>query len=169
VADLAVRGPAEARLRRALEEGFSPREFARGEAYRGLRRRLNEALGWLRGELGAEPVDFIYRAYVTLSRPIQVAPGRGKGALAEAMDDVVGLPPSIGSCLDYGEGEEGALRGLLRRMHMAVDLARLSNGMVLYAWGYLTKAVDEEALESLRESIEEALNDLRDARRGEEA
>jgi len=169
VADLAVRGPAaEARLRRALEEGFSLREFARGEAYRGLRDRLNEALGWLRGELGAEPVGFIYRAYVTLSRPIQVAPGRGKGALAEAMDDVVGLPPSIGSCLDYGEGEEGALRGLLRRMHIAVDLARLSNGMVLYAWGYLTKAVDEEALESLRESIEEALNDLRDARRDEE-
>jgi len=84
------------------------------------------------------------------------------------MDDVVGLPPSIGSCLDYGEGEEGALRGLLRRMHIAVNLARLSNGMVLYAWGYLTKAVDEEALESLRESIEEALNDLRDARRDEE-
>jgi hypothetical protein len=52
---------------------------------------------------------------------------------------------------DYGEGEEGALRGLLRRMHMAVDLARLSNVMVLYAWGYLTKAVDEEALEDLRE------------------
>jgi len=49
----------------------------------------------------------------------------------------------------------------LRRMHIAVYLARLSNGMVLYAWGYLTKAVDEEALESLRESIEEALNDLR--------
>jgi hypothetical protein len=170
VADLALRGPAaEARLRRALEEGVSPREFARGEAYRGLRRRINEALRWLRGELGAEPVDFIYRAYVTLSRPIQVAPGRGKGALAEAMDDVVGLPPSIGSCLDYGEGEEGAVRGLLRRMHIAVDLARLSNGMVLYAWGYLTKAVDEEALESLRESIEEALNDLRDARRDEEA
>jgi hypothetical protein len=47
-----------------------------------------------------------------------------------------------------------------------VDLARLSNGMVLYAWGYLTKAVDEETLEDLRESIEDALNDLRDARRG---
>jgi len=169
VADLALRGPAaEARLRRALEEGFSPREFARGEAYRGLRRRLNEALGWLRGELGAEPVDFIYRAYATLSRLIQVAPGRGKGALAEAMDDVVGLPPSIGSCLDYEGGEEGAVKDLLRRMHIAVDLARLSNGMVLYAWGYLTKAVDEEALEDLRESIEEALNDLRDARRDEE-
>ena len=41
---------------------------------------------------------------------------------------------------------------------MAVDLARLSNGMVLYAWGYLTKAVDNETLESLR-----------DARRSEEA
>jgi hypothetical protein len=54
-------------------------------------------------------------------------------------------------------------------MHVAVDLVRLSNGMVLYAWGYLTRAVDEEALESLMESIEEALNDLRDARRGEEA
>ena len=51
---------------------------------------------------------------------------------------------------------------------MAVDLARLSNDMVLYAWGDLTKAVDEETLESLRESIEEALNDLRDARRDEE-
>jgi hypothetical protein len=50
-----------------------------------------------------------------------------------------------------------------------VDLARLSNGMVLYAWGYLTEAVDEEALEDLRESIEEALNDLSEARRGEEA
>jgi len=80
----------------------------------------------------------------------------------------VGLPPSVGSCLDYGEGEEGAIKDLLRRMHIAVDLARLSNGMVLYAWGYLTEAVDEEALESLRESIEEALNDLRDARRDEE-
>jgi len=114
-------------------------------------------------------VDFIYRAYVTLSRPIQVAPGRRKGALAEAMDGVVGLPLTLGSCLDYEGGEEGALKGLLRRMHVAVDLARLSNGMVLYAWGYLTKAVDEEALESLRESIEEALNDLRDARRDEEA
>jgi hypothetical protein len=54
-------------------------------------------------------------------------------------------------------------------MHVAVDLARLSNDMALYAWGYLTEAVDEEALESLRESIEEALNDLRDARRSEEA
>ena len=52
-----------------------------------------------------------------------------------------------------------------RRMHVAVDLARLSNGMVLYAWGYLTKAVDEETLEDLRESNEEALNDLRGARR----
>jgi len=41
---------------------------------------------------------------------------------------------------------------------VAVDLVRLSNDMVLYAWGYLTKAVDEETLESLR-----------DARRSEEA
>jgi hypothetical protein len=169
VADLAVRGPAaEARLRRALEEGVNLREFARGEVYRGLRGRLNEALGWLRGELGAEPVDFIYRAYATLSRPIQVAPGRGRGALAEAMDGVVGLLLSIGSCFDYEGGEEEAIKDLLRRMHIAVDLARLSNDMVLYAWGYLTEAVDEEALEDLRESIEEALNDLRDARRDEE-
>ena len=77
--------------------------------------------------------------------------------------------PLIGPELRWRDEDEGALRGLLRRMHMAVDLARLSNGMVLYAWGYLTKAVDEEVLEDLRESIEEALNDLRDARRGEEA
>jgi len=100
VADLAVRGPAaEARLRRALEEGVSLRDLARGEAYRGLRGRLNEALGWLRGELRAEPVDFIYRAYATLSRPIQVAPGRGRGALAEAMDGVVGLPHRLAHAL----------------------------------------------------------------------
>jgi len=52
---------------------------------------------------------------------------------------------------------------------VAVDLARLSIDMALYTWGYLTKAVDEEALEDLRESIEEALDDLRDARRDEEA
>jgi hypothetical protein len=54
-------------------------------------------------------------------------------------------------------------------MHVAVDLARLSIDMALYAWGYLTRAVDEEALESLRESIEEALDDLREARGSEEA
>ncbi|MFP3321417.1 MAG: hypothetical protein RXO24_12690 [Acidilobus sp.] len=169
VADLAVRGPsAEARLRRALEEGVSLRDLARGEAYESLRRRVNEALGWLRGELGAEPVEFIYRAYVTLSRPIQVAPGRGKGALGEAMDGAVGLPLTLGSCFDYEGGEEGAIKGLLRRMHIAVDLARLSIDMVLYAWGYLTKAVDDETLESLRESIEEALDDLRDARGSED-
>ena len=54
-------------------------------------------------------------------------------------------------------------------MHIAVDLARLSIDMALYAWGYLTRAVDEEALESLRESIEEALDDLREARGSEEA
>ncbi len=114
-------------------------------------------------------MDFIYRIYVTLSRSIQVAPGKGKGALAEAMDGVVGLPLTLGSCFDYEGGEEGAIKDLLRRMHVVVDLARLSNDMVLYAWGYLTEAVDEEALESLRESIEEALNDLRDARRDEEA
>ena len=108
VADLAVRGPsAEARLRRALEEGVNLRDLARGGAYEGLRRRVNEALGWLRGELGAEPVDFIYRAYVMLSRSIQVAPGRGRGALAEAMDGAVGLPLTLGSCLDYEEGRRG--------------------------------------------------------------
>jgi hypothetical protein len=54
-------------------------------------------------------------------------------------------------------------------MHIAVDLARLSNNVVLYAWGDLTKAVDEETLEFLRESIEEALDDLREARGSEEA
>ena len=105
---MVMRGAAaEARLMRALEEGFSPRDLTRGEAYEGLRDRLNEALGWLRGELGAEPVDFIYGAYATLSRPIQVAPGRGKEALAEAMDDVVGLPHRLSHALTT----RGARRG----------------------------------------------------------
>jgi len=51
-------------------------DFALCSQYESLSNRVNEALGWLRGQLssffgtGTEPIDVIYETYNSLSKPI---------------------------------------------------------------------------------------------------
>ena len=134
--------------------------------YSTLGREVNEALSWLRdwlrNNIGAEPMDFIYETYNSLSKPIHaIAMNNGGvlGALRTTMLDYIrsktGIPP-MRTIIMPAECEEDDLV-ILDAIHLYALLTRLSMDMLIYAWQSIVKKADNEELTKIKASIEEAI------------
>jgi len=137
--------------------------------YESLSHEVNEALGWLMGQLssffgtGTEPMDVIYETYNSLSKLIHaVAMIDGKGVLGAlgiiAADYVLskdGFPPMRTIVMPV-ECDENDLV-ILDVIHWKILLTRLSMDMLIYAWGAVTKSMSNEKLEKAKAKIEETL------------
>jgi len=144
-------------------------DFALCSRYESLSNRVNEALGWLRGQLssffgtGTEPMDVIYDTYNSLSKLIHaVAMIDGKdvlGALGIIAADYVlskdGFPPMRTIVMPV-ECDENDLV-LLDVIHSELLFTRLSMDMLIYAWGVVTKSMSDKELEKAKAKIEETL------------
>jgi hypothetical protein len=161
-----------------LARGFEMGRFKRCREYKGedgnslcnqysiLGREVNEALGWLRdwlsNNVGAEPMDFIYETYNSLSKPIHaiaMSNGGVLGALRTTMLDYIrsktGIPP-MRTIIMPAECEEDDLV-ILDAIHLYALLTRLSMDMLIYAWQSIVKKAGNEELTKIRASIEEAI------------
>ena len=162
-----------------LARGFEMGRFKRCREYKGedgnslcsqystLGREVNEALCWLRDWLsnnfGAEPMDFIYEIYNSLSKPIHaVAMINGEGvlgalgiAVTDFMRSKIGIPPMRTTILP-AECEEDDLV-ILDAIHWDALLTRLSMDMLIYAWESIVRRASNEELTKIRAGIEEAI------------
>jgi hypothetical protein len=164
------------RLARSFEMGMFRRcgegrgeDFALCSQYGSLSNRVNEALGWLRGQLGSffgtgtEPMDVIYDTYNSLSKLVHaVAMIDGKdvlGALGIIAADYLlskdGFPPMRTIVMPV-ECDENDLV-LLDVIHSELLFTRLSMDMLIYAWGVVTKSMSDKELEKAKAKIEETL------------
>ena len=134
--------------------------------YSTLGREVNEALSWLRdwlrNNIGAEPMDFIYETYNSLSKPIHaiaMSNGGVLGALITTMLDHIrsktDIPP-MRTIIMPAECEEDDLV-ILDAIHLYALLTRLSMDMLIYARQSIVKKAGNEELTKIRASIEEAI------------
>ena len=134
--------------------------------YSTLGREVNGVLGWLRvwlsNNFGAEPMDFIYETYNSLSKPIHaiaMSNGGVLGALITTMLDYIrsktGIPP-MRTIIMPAECEEDDLV-ILDAIHLYALHTRLSMDMLIYAWQSIVRRAGNEELAKIRASIEEAI------------
>jgi hypothetical protein len=136
----------------------------RCDRYVKLGQKINEVLGWLRDELGAEPVDFIYEVYDTLSKMIhpitrmRCGDSIG-GAFGIALTAFVYETPPMRVMLQPAECK-GDVK-VLKAFYVTITHTRLITNMLVYAWGSLTGRLSNEELEGVRRRIEDAVKAIR--------
>jgi hypothetical protein len=134
------------------------------DRYVKLRQKINEVLGWLRDELDAEPVGFIYDFYDTLSKLMHPITRMRcgdfvSGAFGIALTAFAYETPPMRVMLQPAECK-GDVK-VLRAFYITITHTRLAINMLIYAWGSLMGKLSNEELEDVRRRIEDAVKTIR--------
>ena len=136
----------------------------RCDRYVKLGQKINEALGWLRDELGAEPVGFIYEFYDTLSKMMHPITRMRcgdfvSGAFGIALTAFAYETPPMRVMLQPAECK-GDVK-VLRAFYVTITHTRLAINMLIYAWGSLTNKLSSEELEDVRRRVRDEVKTIR--------
>jgi len=134
------------------------------DRYVKLRQGINEALSWLKDELGMEPVDFIYEVYDALSKmmhPItrMKCGGTISGAFGIALTAFAYETPPMRVILQPAEckGDDKVLKAF----YITITHTRLAINMLIYTWSSLMGKLSNEVLEDVRRRIKDAVKTMR--------
>jgi len=136
----------------------------RCDRYVKLGQEINEVLGWLKDELGAEPVGFIYGVYDALSKmmhPItrmRCGDSIG-GAFGIALTAFAYETPPMRVILQPAKCE-GDVK-VLKAFYITITHMKLITNMLIYAWGSLVSKLSNEELEDVRRRIEDGVKAIR--------